>query len=581
HDESRPAEKSANEDKKFNQVEFDLPSPLAQVSPEEPEEIEKSDQFETEPNGRENQEPTNEVDQGERELHHEEDTGKGSSALETIVAPALQLNANTYGGDENGYVLFSSADTIQSMKVDAAVTIPVIPTLSPDATRPIPTINRADASFNSPTYPEAAVASSQSTTVWDEANSSELVNVLNKYLYAGLGALFALIVVILIGIFFVRNREDTGDSGSTAIVEVGGDSGSVGTSGGDSADCELPGSTSCDEPAVIVEPTSTPTPLPTSTTPPTATATNTATPLPTDTPTEAPPTQTPTPTKILPVAQIFRASEDSNDLVFLEDFVVSNNLARIIFSETAEDSTVIDEVYALPGSVLAFSKDLAEQSFEIEQGSLLVVNSQIKPIEIVLPAVGLNLEILNGVMSIEYSGANQPVVTSCYSGECQWRVDNQESIALDPGRRVELDRIALTDTNAEAPATRVIFGSETQRLYGELSADTAGRILAQSYLGRYLPPLPTATPLPPTPTPTSPPSNSSQGSGSSNSGSNNPSPTNTPVPAPPTNTPVPPPTVEPLPERPTAQPTAEPTEALPTRVAPQPTGLPPTSTPQS
>ncbi|MEM9777430.1 MAG: hypothetical protein AAF902_22825 [Chloroflexota bacterium] len=508
----------------------------------------------------------------------------GASALETIVAPALQLGANVFGEDDSGYVLFSSADTMQSFKVDAlpgAPIMPPVPPISEEVTRQIPTINKENLDVTRPIKTLDLTADrdlQDGSSVWDSQQSRMLfLENLSRFLIPTAVALFGLVILLFIGSFFVRNRSDV-DSQDDAMVALGPDGPGNDGQSGSGDDCELPNPELCNTSVVVVPPTNTPTPTPTATDEPTPTTTATQT----ETPTPVPPTSTPTETPVLPVAQLLKAAENSSDLLFLEDFVVSSNLARIVFSDVVIENEPIDEVYALPGSVLAFSENLAEQSFEIEQGSLLVVNSQINPIKIVLPAVGLNMEILNGVMGINYAGANQPVIVSCYTGNCGWLSGAGLSSQLEPGRRIALDATNTSSENTDIP-TRVILGAETLQFYRELNADPAGRIVAQQVLARYLPPPPTATPLPPTVTPTPQPQ-SSGGANNSGSGSNNPAPTSTPVPP----TPVPAPataTLEPLPERPTASaPQPEPTEALPTRTSPtteaDPTGFPPTSTPQ-
>ena len=477
-----------------------------------------------------------------------------------ISAPTRQPVVFTPVSAEDEHVVFSSAATIPSQSLNVAKAAPILPKIAPGAlAKPNPKLDQI-----------SSTAETQVSIPTIQHNSAIfLKQLVRSYIWPIIAALCTILFLLVSYQFFASRSSAEPDAQHVdeAVQEVSasdefthGDDESISTV------VETPNAV-----AIVPSPTSTPTNTPTQTQSPTKTFTPTVSPT-------TPSTLTPEPTQNPAVGLFLQAQSSESEIVELGDTVISSRLSRIVFDKTStNDAGKIDEVYALPGSVLTFSQAESRQTFEIEQGSALIFNAQLKNIVSILPAVDWELENRDGCMSVDYSRADRPVILACYAGECSWTNENGDKYNLPTGSRIEL--MIESQNGDELIEPSRIIGREAQSFYQSLLADPNGADLANSCLAEFLPPPVTITPTPlPTETaaPTQPPSNSGS--------SNKPAPTSTP--SPPTSTPLPPPepTIEPiptkeqLPERPIVTPDSQPATAEPDPTEDN-TGFPATSTP--
>ncbi len=283
----------------------------------------------------------------------------------------------------------------------------------------------------------------------------------------------------------------------------------------------------------------------------TQTAQPTATPL---------PTSTPRPTLIPGQIGFFRGkSQDDLQPLFEDEAVIAveNSEVQINHLDVEEEDA---SIYLSSGGEIEFSQVSRQVEFRIfEESNILVETGRYQSgaeAEVRATDNDVLFSVVGSCMGVNYSEQEELIVAACFEGECDFRIDRDDTVSIPTGDLVTLNPADLSLEPQFSPIPPNLAVN-----YRTLLSDFPGGLLdVPQCLQPYLPVPPTPTPTPtislPTETPTPVEVDSGGGnngggnSGGGNNGGGGGGSQNTPVPPP---TAAPPPT-ESAPQRPTAVP---------------------------
>ncbi len=278
----------------------------------------------------------------------------------------------------------------------------------------------------------------------------------------------------------------------------------------------------------------------------TQTAQPTATPL---------PTSTPRPTLIPGQIGFFRGKSQEDLQPIFEDeavIAVENSEVQINHLDVEEEDA---SIYLRSGGEIEFSQVSRQVEFRIfEESDLLVETGRYQSgaeAEVRASDNDVSFSVVGSCMGVSYSEVEESITAACFEGECEFRIDREDSVSIPTGELVTMDPTDLSLEPEYSPIPPDLAVN-----YRTLLSDFPGGLLdVPQCLQPYLPIPPTPTPTPtivlPTNTPEPVQNNGGGGnSGGGSSGGGGGGSQNTPVPP----TAAPAPTEESVPQRPTAVP---------------------------